>query len=302
MELKLAVEIACTLGEGPVWDEKRQLICWIDILKGEIHQFNPQNRQLQTIAVDSLIGAFVFSQSGSIIAALQEGLCEIDPLTGIRKMISHTAMTNQQMRFNDGKCDPSGRLWIGTVALDEIPAAGSLYLVTADPLIQKEFAVSLKIPDLSLSNGMAWSPDRQKFYFIDTPTRQISCYTFNAETAELGDPHIAFAIDPADGYPDGMTIDQEGMLWIAHWGGWQVCRWNPESGEKLLTVKLPVAHVSSVGFGGEQMDDLYITTARKDLSPQDLLRQPLAGSLFVLKNSGFKGLAAFRYNKLVTLS
>jgi sugar lactone lactonase YvrE len=139
---------------------------------------------------------------------------------------------------------------------------------------------------------MAWTADNKTFYYIDTP---IVAYDFNIADGSISNKRIAFKIDGEDGHPDGMTIDAEGMLWVAHWNGWQLSRWDPVAGKKIFTLPMPVANVTSCTFGGDGYRDLYITTARKDLSPDALSQQPLAGCLFVWKNSDFKGLPAIEF-------
>ncbi len=139
---------------------------------------------------------------------------------------------------------------------------------------------------------MAWSPDHQTFYYIDTPTLEVVAYDYAVETGRISNKRIAIGIPAEEGFPDGMTIDKEGMLWIAHWDGWQVTRWNPNSGKKLLSIPLPAAKITSCTFGGDDLQDLYITSACTGLTEKMHDEQPLAGSLFVLKNCGFQGIEA----------
>jgi len=160
------------------------------------------------------------------------------------------------------------------------------------------FEISKKIENTTISNGMAWSLDHAVFYFIDTPTMTIVAYDYDKHSGYISNKRIAFTFEENDGYPDGMTIDNEGMLWVAHWNGWQISRWNPVTGKKLFKLPMPVANVTSCTFGGNNLHDLYITTARKGLSPDELNDQPLAGKLFVWRNSGYQGTRAFEYKKL----
>jgi sugar lactone lactonase YvrE len=142
---------------------------------------------------------------------------------------------------------------------------------------------------------MAWSSDYKTFYYIDTPTCEVVAYDFDLLTGNIGNKRVVIRIPPQEGFPDGMTIDNEGMLWIAHWDGWQVSRWNPNKGKKLLSIPLPVAQITSCTFGGDNLQDLYITSARVNLTEEQLKQQPLAGSLFVLRNSGFHGTPSFEF-------
>lgn len=288
MNVEVAVKHNCFLGEGPVWNDTNNTIYWVDILRGELHEFNPATTNFKTINVHQFIGAFALCDDGNLLLALQKSLAIINPNTGNTTAIASPEPSLPGNRCNDGKCDPQGRFWIGTMAIDEQDNAGSLYMLnTNNELIQK-------IEQTTVSNGLAWSLDQQTFYYIDSPTLTVAAYDYNAD-GNITNRRIAIKINEKDGYPDGMTIDTEGMLWIAHWNGWQVARWNPNTGEKLLSVALPAAHVTSCTFGGDNLQDLYITTAQKGLSEQQLKEQPLAGCLFVCKNIGYQGLPAVRF-------
>ena len=281
---------ACRLGEGPVWDHYRNVICWIDILQGEIHEYNPLSKAHRKLSVGQMIGSLTLCTDGNFIAALQHGFGFVERTTGAMKMIVDPEEHLSGNRFNEGKCDPAGRFWAGTMALSEQEGAGSLYV------LQKDLTVKKMIGDVSISNGMAWSSDHQTFYYIDSPTKQVVAYDYENRSGHISNRRIVIQFADDDGFPDGMTIDTEDMLWIAHWNGWQVARWNPHTGEKLLQIKMPVAKVTSCTFGGEHFEDLYITTARVGLTEEELRKQPLAGSLFVLPKCGYKGLPAFEFS------
>ncbi|RFM26795.1 SMP-30/gluconolactonase/LRE family protein [Deminuibacter soli] len=279
------------LGEGPVWDARTQTICWVDILSGVLHQFNTRTQQHTSLPVHQLLGAVAVCTNGDFVAALQQGLGFINRDTGAIKMIDAPECHLPNNRFNDGKCDPAGRFWAGTVSLSEQPGAGSIYMLDNNLQIVK------KIKHLTIPNGMAWSADARTFYYIDTPAYAVTACDYDDATGDISARRVVIRIPEKDGAPDGMTIDSEGMLWIAHWDGWQVTRWNPQTGEQLHRVALPVARVTSCTFGGENLGDLYITTARKGLSESDLAAQPLAGSLFVVPDCGFTGVAAALFHE-----
>jgi sugar lactone lactonase YvrE len=192
-------------------------------------------------------------------------------------------------RFNDGKCDPAGRFWAGTMSINEEPNTGNVYMLGVDLSFEK------KISGVSISNGMAWSADQRTFYYIDTPSFEVAAYSYDKTTGNISNKTTIMKILKEEGNPDGMTIDNEGMLWIAHWDGWQITRRDPQTGEKLLQISLPVSRVTSCCFGGENFADLYITSAREGLSDEDLQKQPLAGSLFVIRNCGYKGIPGFEF-------
>jgi len=286
----IVVNHSSLLGEGPVWDPSRKLICWIDILNGEIHEFSTEQKTHRIIPVHQMIGSFAVCTNGNFIAGLQNGFAFISRISGEITMISDPENHLSNNRFNDGKCDPTGRFWAGTMSLTEDPGAGNVYMIKngLDPII--------KMSNVTISNGMAWSTNQKTLYYIDTPTFEVVAYDYDDTSGEIGNKRLVIKIAPEDGFPDGMTIDSEGMLWIAHWNGWQVTRWNPLSGKKLYQVKLPAAKITSCTFGGENLEDLYITSAKVGLTVDELENQPKAGCLFVIKNCGFRGLDAFEFN------
>lgn len=280
----------CLLGEGPVWDARRQTILWVDILRGEIHVLEETGRNHRRTLVQEMVGAVALCKDGHFIAALKSGLAFVNRTTGQVHTFAHPEAHLTENRFNDGKCDPAGRFWVGTMALSEAAGAGNLYRVDAD------LRVTMQIPVLSVSNGLAWSRDHSIFYFIDSPLREVVAFDYDIATGAICNKRRVIAVPQEDGFPDGMTIDSEGMLWVAHWDGWQVARWDPATGKKLLSISLPVARVTSCTFGGAGLNDLYITSASVGLSKEQLTEQPLAGALFVIRNCGFQGMEAFEFD------
>jgi sugar lactone lactonase YvrE len=289
MQIDVVVEHKCELGESPVWDDKRKAILWIDILKEEVHEYGLENETHKIIPVHEKIGALALCNNGNFVAALINGFAFINRANGEIKMIVNPEAHLPDNRFNEGKCDPAGRFLSGTMSLYGKPKAGSLYVLDQD------MSVTKKMKDISISNGMAWSLDHQTFYYIDTPTLEVASFDYNKGTGSIRNKKQAIKIPMEAGYPDGMTIDNEGMLWIAHWDGWQITRWNPYTGNKIWHIKLPVAKVTSCTFGGENLQDMYITTAKTGLTDGELIRQPLAGSLFVIRNIGFTGIQPFEF-------
>ena len=278
------------LGEGPVWDANSRRIIWIDISKGDIHQYDPHKKEQQTFHIDQKIGSVALKKSGGLIAALQHGFASIDIEQKKIKMIADPEADLPDNRFNDGKCDPAGRFWAGTMSDSGKEKAGSLYTM------EKDLSIVRKISEVGCSNGLAWSSDHSTFYFIDTPTKQVAAYDYDIATGNINNRRIVVTIPDGDGLPDGMTIDSEGMLWIALWGGWKVQRWNPHTGKLLDHILLPVSQVTCCTFGGETFNDLYITSAKEGLADDERKKQPLAGSLFVVKNCGYTGLPAVSFH------
>ncbi|HEY2349170.1 MAG TPA: SMP-30/gluconolactonase/LRE family protein, partial [Puia sp.] len=278
MNIETVIQNACLLGEGPVWDFRKKTICWVDILNGQIHEYNPSDQSHKVSSVHQMIGAVAVCKSGQFIAALKNGFGFIDRDSGVISMISNPEHEIPGNRFNDGKCGPDGRFWAGTMSHTDEPEKGSFYL------LDRDLSVTKKMERISISNGLTWSLDNSILYYIDTPTFTVAAFDFDRVNAVLTNKRIAIRIPENNGSPDGMTIDSEGMLWIAHWDGWQITRWDPLSGEKILSIPLPVARVTSCCFGGVLFNDLYITSARNGLSQDQLREQPLAGSLFVIKD------------------
>lgn len=281
---KVITSNTCQLGEGPVWDSKRQSICWGDIIQGHIHECHIPSGGHRKIELGEMVGSYALTSDGNFIAALQHGFAFVNRESSNIKRIIDPEKHLPGNRFNEGKCDPAGRFWAGTMALDESEGAGNLYM------LQHDLTYELKVPQVSISNGLAWSLDHQIMYYIDTPTLKVFAFDYDEKTASINNRRAIISIPENEGFPDGMTIDNEGMLWIAHWGGWQITRWNPQTGEKLTSFSLPVANVTSCTFGGNEFRDIYITTAKKGLTEEELAKQPLAGSLFVIENSDYQGM------------
>jgi sugar lactone lactonase YvrE len=208
-----------------------------------------------------------------ILEAEKSGIFRIDPRTKEKQLVAK-AHDDERIRYNDGKLDPKGRLLVGTMGYDDTyEGKAALYA------IEKDGTVRTVLDGLTLANGMGWSPDGKTLYFIDTPTKKVGSYAYDPETGEA--IFEKYVIEITDGSnPDGMCVDMEGMIWVAQYGGEKVCRWDPESGGKLEEIRMPVKNVTSCCLGGENLEYLYITTA-KDGETQEAL----AGGLFRVKLS-----------------
>jgi sugar lactone lactonase YvrE len=288
--LEVVLDQQSLLGECPVWDSRHKRIFWIDILSGVIHSYYLDKHEHKFFNLGQEPGSIALKKTGGLVAAIKKGFATIDIQHGATWIITQVETCSPDIRFNDGKCDPAGRFWAGTMSVSGMSGSGILYV------LEKNYTVEKKIAGVSCSNGLAWSPDLKTFYYIDTPTRKVAAYRYDLISGQITDRRIVISIPEGEGYPDGMTIDTEGMLWIAMWDGWKILRYNPDTGKKLDEILLPVSRVTSCVFGGETMEDLYITTAKTGLSDNELKAQPLAGSLFVVKNSGYKGMNAFEFD------
>lgn len=277
-KVELMVNAKAHLGEGPVWDPITEQLYWVDILAETVFLYNPKTKENREIKVNQMIGALALRESGGIILAMKNGFYSLNLETEKLEFISSPEPTKKSNRFNDGKCDGMGRFWAGTMELDGKEGEGSLYVLETD------YSVKKKLGHLSISNGLAWSPDQNYFYFIDTPTKSVVRYDFDKLSGDIANGKKVIDFSTQTGFPDGMTIDSEGMLWIAHWGGSKVSRWNPSTGEQLEVVSIPEAwNITSCTFGGKDLNELYITTARKDMSEKQLEQYPLSGALFRMK-------------------
>lgn len=276
------------LGEGPVWDQENNCLLWVDILQGEIHQYSLETAEHKRFSIGEPVGAVALCASGKILAALKNRLVFVDE-NGNMEAAGKNPGVQAGCRFNDGKCDPAGRFWIGTMDEKGRKGRGDLFV------LEKDLTTSVKISNVTISNGMAWSKDSRTFYYIDTAEQNVVAYNYNISNGCISEKRVVINIPLEKGRPDGMTIDEDGMLWIALWGGWKVTRWNPATGECIDSISLPVSLVTSCTFGGKNMDKLFITSAKVGLSRADLEKQLLAGSLFVINNSGYKGISSYNF-------
>ena len=279
MELEQLTNQPAKLGEGPCWHAQEQVLYWVDILGKAVHRFDPSSGEDIQWEIGQLVGTVAPCKAGGLIVALENGLASFDPKTG-KTELWEPIDARDATRFNDGKCDPAGRFWVGSMdKVDEDKPLGTLYRVDTDRSVH---AIE---GEITISNGLAWSPDRTRMYYIDSPTKNICCYDYDAATGEVKNKRVAITLNDEQGWPDGMTIDEEGMIWLAHWAGQRVCRWNPDTAEVLETYPTPAPHTSCCCFGGPDLTELYITTARKGLSPEQLEEYPLSGHLFRLKTN-----------------
>jgi sugar lactone lactonase YvrE len=267
----------CILGEGPIWHAERKCCYWVDIEGGILFEYHWISKSTRTWTFDYQVTMVCPGQNNSLILGLNGGIGRFDTESGKLEYILDVETEYEDIRCNDGACDSKGRLWIGSMQKEFMQGAASLYVIDKDLKIKKV------LKDLTISNGLAWSPDNSRLYFIDSPTRVVQAFNFNEETAEIKFEKNVIEIPSELGIPDGMTIDQEGMLWIAHWGGSGIYKWNPNDGSLLDKIEIPAPYVTSCTFAGENLDHLVITTAKGNLNEADLALYPESGNTFVLK-------------------
>jgi sugar lactone lactonase YvrE len=257
-----------------MWHHERKSCFWVDIENHLLFEYNWLNKSTNTWTFERKITLAVKGKDDELILGFQGGIGRFNMASEKLEWLLDLDKEREDIRCNDGTCDRSGRLWIGTLQMEFKKGAGALYLVEKDLNVQK------KISDVTISNGIAWSRDNSKMYFIDTPTQKVESYHYEEESGNIIYEKTAINIPKELGSPDGMTIDEEGMLWIGHYGGFGVYRWNPSTGELLEKISLPVPNVTSCSFAGEALDHLFITTARENLSAEELEKYPESGSVF----------------------
>ena len=270
------LDAKAVLGEGPVWRAETQALVWVDIESASVCCFYPATGENQTWDVGEKPGLAVPAEKGDLILGTSVGFVRLDLDSGELSPIIDPEQDLPNNRFNDGKVDPEGRLWAGTMGMNEAPNVGSLYRLNRNLSADKLF------DQVSISNGMAWTSDHKTFYYIDSPTRRVDVFDCDMAGGSVSNRRTAFELPRGMGYPDGMCIDNEGMLWVALWQGWGVARFEP-GGALLAKVEVPVECVTSCCFGGENWDELYITTSSRDLDRTGRAEQPLAGGVFRCK-------------------
>jgi sugar lactone lactonase YvrE len=279
------------LSEGPRWDEERQELLWVDILGKGFHRAtlteDGSPDRVDTMALDRHVGAVAPVAAGGYVLAAGQGFLFVDEAGSVHELAQPEA-GHVRVRMNDGACDPQGRFWAGTMAYDVSPRAGTLYRLELDG------SCSTVLTGLTISNGIGWSPDGETMYLSDSGTRLVEAFDFDGETGAIGARRTLVRIDDPGVAPDGLTVDEDGDLWVGLYGGWAVNRYGPE-GMLRQTVHMPVAQATSCAFGGHDRRTLFVTTGREGLDDAALQRQPDAGRVFSVTglDAGGVGCAAY---------
>jgi len=264
--------IAAELGEGPVWVERDRALWFVDIKRQQIHRYDPADGAKRSWPAPEQVG-FVFpAERGGFVAGLQSGLYHFDEATGAFELIVAVESDLPTNRLNDGVVDPEGRLWFGTMDNGERAKSGAFYCFAGRELTRTP------IDEIAITNGPAVSPDGRLLYVVDTLKGTIDLADIR-DDGTLGERRPFVRIDPKHGHPDGPTIDAEGCVWISLYAGWEAWRYSP-AGELLERVRFPVANITKLAFGGDDLRTAYATTARQLLSPEEIARQPQIGDLF----------------------
>ncbi|MEP9367348.1 SMP-30/gluconolactonase/LRE family protein [Xanthobacter sp. VNH20] len=275
-------EVTCVLntraliGECPRWHPAEQKLYWVDIMEPSLNSFDPASGKTRKWPMPERIGCFGFRRAGGIIAGLQTGifLIDLDEEVSARRVFEWEA-DNLNTRFNDGRCDPAGRFWAGTVIESMDKRVGALFRYDPDGTCTR------MVDKLICSNGLAFSPDGRTMYHSDSRQDYVWAWDFDAATGAISNQRVFLAIDIQEGRPDGAAVDAQGYYWICHVGGWHLARYSPD-GIIDRVIGLPAQRPTMCAFGGPDLKTLYVTTATYPLAASDLRKQPLAGSLFAI--------------------
>jgi sugar lactone lactonase YvrE len=279
-DVECVLKIRSILGEGALWDEEQNRLCWLDLKRPGIYQFDPATGRNSKVKakLKGYIGAMVQRRSGGMIVLDHRGIFGLDPKTGIMRVFAKPIKDMRQLMFNDAKCDRQGNLWSGLGVFYRFGPKGKATRIDSN---------------FVCPNGPAFSPDGQTCYFSDSVANKIYRYDIDPHGGRVGQRRLFAAIPNGDGLPDGLTVDAEGGVWCAQWDGWRVSRFLPD-GKLDRVLEMPVPRPTSVAFGGADLRTLYITSASVDLPRARLKEAPLSGSLFACR-PGQRGLVEPRF-------
>jgi sugar lactone lactonase YvrE/DNA-binding IclR family transcriptional regulator len=281
--VSVAVRAEALLGEGPLWSPSERLLYWVDILAPAIHASDPGTGADAVTPVEEIVGAIALRRAGGLVAAARSGLRTLASGRGLGAVLASPLPEASPARLNDGKCDRTGRFWVGATALDSTPEGGALFCL--DP----SGDARVMLEGLHVANGMGFSPDERWFYLADSGRRRIERFAFDAASGTLSDRTRFVEFADGEGVPDGIAVDAEGFVWVALWDGWRITRHAPD-GRVERSVQLPVPRPTSCCFGGPDLGTLYVTSARVRLSAAQLADAPLSGSVFAIDTGGLRGL------------
>lgn len=284
--VELVADAHAIVGEGPVWDPSAGLLVWVDIEGKRIYEFDTATGVNREIEVPQYPGAVVRRASGGYMAAVTNGFAAVDS-DGRFELVVPVEADLPENRMNDGKCDPQGRFWAGTTRMLHDAPIGVLHRLDTD------LSLHPMVDELWVSNGLDWTSDNRRMYFIDSFAGSVDVFDYESSTGDIANRRPLIDVPQSWGTPDGMTLDAEGYLWVAFWGGSCVRRFDPE-GQLDREITLPVTQVTSCAFGGPDLRDLYITSGCRGLDAEALEREPHAGGLFRAR-PGVQGRPAFEF-------
>ncbi len=275
-------QVPSLLGEAPMWSPRDEALYWVDILTPTIHRYDAVSHTSTETKLGSMLSLVIPKATGGLLIASPGGLMTVDD-NGNLTRFSHPEFDRPGNRYNDGKCDRMGRLWVGTMDMGAAANRGNLFRVDADGAWKKMDT------GFTVSNGLGWSPDNTRMYFTDSHRKTVYQYEFDLINGTIGNRRPLITLDSSAGSPNGMTVDADGCLWVAMWDDWCVTRFDPE-GHEMTRIRMPVPRPTSCCFGGQNLDVLYVTSARVRLAEDLLNSAPLSGSLFAVNIPGVRGL------------
>ena len=282
MNIRAISDVVSDLGEGPIWSPQTNCVTWTDITQNKYHTADLSTGATQSFSAPSMVGAIAFTGGGDYVAATQEGFAHVS-IDGKFSPL-HTFLA-ADMRMNDGKVDPAGRFWAGSLALSFEKNRGSLYV------LEKDGSYSSVLDNVTLSNGMGWSPDSNFFYYIDSIPGVLKRFDYESVDGRISNPVDLITFDTSKGIPDGMSVTADGKIVVALWDGGRVEIYDP-SGKKISEIKVGVSRPTSCTFGGADGNVLIVTTASQGI---DLGKEPLAGKILAVTGTGLSGLPPHRY-------
>jgi sugar lactone lactonase YvrE len=265
-----------TLGECSRWDEKHQLFYWVDIDEHLLWRYDPKSDIATSRNMGESIGCFALRAPGGFVLGLRSGYAVLDTFDGPLRKVSSPVWDVSQVRFNDGRCDPQGRFWAGTMFEPRTQAGGQLYRLDAN------WQFSVQADPVTISNGIAVSLDQRWLYFADTPAHTVYRYPFDAKTGALGQREVFVTYPTGGGRPDGAVVDSAGNYWVALFNG-SCVQCLSSDGKLIQQIDLPTKNPTCLTFGGADLRTLYITTAKIRLTEQELAAQPLAGAVLTIR-------------------
>jgi sugar lactone lactonase YvrE len=282
--VEVVVDGRALVGESPVWDADTRTLLWVDILRREIHRYSPADGSDTCTRFDTTIGAVVLCRGGGLLAAAGLGVALADLEAGALRSL---APADRGDRMNDATCDPAGRLWAGTLTVEQLPGAAALYRLDGA-------ALTTVLDDVTVSNGLAWSPDGRTLYYADTPTERVDAFDYDPATGAVSGRRTFVDLHDVPGRPDGLTVDRDGGVWVAMARGGTVRHFDPD-GRAAGVIEIGPPMVTNCEFGGPDLSDLYVTTGCVGLGEADLVRYRRAGALLRIPDVGVTGLPANRY-------
>ena len=282
MDIRAISEVVSDLGEGPIWTPETNSVTWTDITENTFHIANIDTGKTESFGVPSMIGAIAHTKDGHYIAATQKGFARIS-LEG--KYSPLHSFLQDDMRMNDGKVDPAGRFWAGSMALSFEKDRGSLYVLETDNSYQKV------LDNITLSNGMGWSPDARYFYYIDSIPGVLKRFDYDLDNGKISNPKNLITFDASTGVPDGMSVSSDGKIVVALWDGGRIEIYEP-TGAKVSEIKLGVSRPTCCTFAGPNQDMLIVSTASQGI---DRAGEPLAGKILAVTGTGLSGLPTQQY-------